>query len=195
MGADLAIGCSCGSVKGVARGISSSRVNRVVCGCDGCQSYARYLGRADEILDAYGGTDIFQTSPRYIEVTEGIDHIACLRMTPNGALRWYATCCSTPIANTLSTRQVPFIGVLHACVDRLNDKRLVEESLGPVRARVNNADAPSESGTWELVRMILRYGSMLVMWRLRGDHKLSPFFSAHTGEPIVVPRLVGSDKI
>ena len=195
MPADLAIGCSCGSLKGIAHGISGSRVNRVVCGCGDCQSYAQYLGCADEILDTYGGTDVFQMSPRYIEFTDGFDRIACLRLTPNGVLRWYADCCNTPIVNTLPTRQIPFMAVIHTCVDRSNDNRSLDDSLGSVRARVNSPSAPSESGKWKLVSMLLRYGGMLLKWRLRGDHKHSPFFNARTGQPIIAPRMISAFEV
>jgi len=195
MPTDLAIGCSCGSLKGVARGFAAARVNRVVCGCGDCQAYARYLGRADELLDAYGGTDIFQMCPRDLAFTHGADRIACLRLTPNGALRWYADCCKTPIANTFSTSHMPFMGMVHACIDRSHDKRSLDDMLGPVRVRVNNPAAPNESSTWALIPMLLRYGGMLLWWRLRGDHKRSPFFNARTGAPIVAPRIVGAEEL
>ncbi len=64
----LPIRCSCAALRGTALGVSANRGNRVVCYCDDCQSFAYFLGRADQILDAHGGTDIFQTSPARLEM-------------------------------------------------------------------------------------------------------------------------------
>src|SRR5262245_25612243 len=97
---DLAIRCDCGAVRGVARGVSGERGNRVVCYCDDCQSFAHVLERSEDTLDAHGGTEIFQMSPAQLEFTAGADRLACLRLTPKGLLRWYASCCRTPIGNT-----------------------------------------------------------------------------------------------
>ena len=70
---DLCIRCECGAVTGVARGVSPATVNRVVCHCRGCTAYAHVLGRASEILDARGGTEVFQMSPRQLSITTGIE--------------------------------------------------------------------------------------------------------------------------
>ena len=117
MTADLPIRCSCGALRGVARGVSPSRGNRVICYCADCQSFAHFLGRATEILDRSGGTDIFQTSPARIEITQGRERLASMRLTPKGLLRWYADCCKTPIGNTAITREIPFVGLICRCLD------------------------------------------------------------------------------
>lgn len=176
MTVDLPLRCACGSVRGVIRDVSPRTVNRVVCCCSGCQAYARTLGRAHEILDEHGGTDIFQASPAKLEITEGRKHLACLQQTPTGALRWHARCCDSPIANTLPSMRVPFMAVVHTIVDRSQIERPLDELLGPVRVYVNGrfdkALARQLHATgWALVRMLWRYAPMLLRWRLRGDHK------------------------
>jgi hypothetical protein len=91
--------CRCGTLKGH---VSRSHVaNRCVCYCRDCQAFAHFLGRADEILDASGGTDVIQTRAANVVFTEGKEALACMRLTPNGLLRWYSTCCNTPIGNTV----------------------------------------------------------------------------------------------
>ena len=64
---DVPIRCGCGALRGMLRSVTPSSGNRCVCYCDDCQSFAYYLGRADTILDARGGTDIFQTASGRIE--------------------------------------------------------------------------------------------------------------------------------
>ena len=196
MTTDVPIRCSCGSLRGVARGVSRSAGNRYVCYCDDCQSFAKYLGRADEILDAHGGTDIFQMSPARLEITEGGNRLACVRLTPNGILRWYTDCCKTPIGGTLPTRQVPFIGLIHSCMNTEGKSR--DETLGPVRAGVNGRYATgdrTEINAHDRTPLSVRFrvSRKLLWWRLRGDHNRSPFFD-DTGAPMVVPRAANERK-
>src|SRR5271165_2181914 len=103
--------CRCGTLKGSVG--QSARVNRCICYCRDCQAFAHFLGRADETLDAQGGTDIVQTLPATIAFTQGVDALACMRLTENGLLRWYSACCSTPIGNTLANYKISFIGLVH----------------------------------------------------------------------------------
>lgn len=86
--------------------------------CDDCQSYAYQMDRADDILDPSGGTELYQTTLSNITITQGAEHLGCLRLSPKGLMRWYAGCCDTPIANTLPRHKVPFAGVVHSFFDR-----------------------------------------------------------------------------
>src|SRR5262245_44421193 len=131
MPADLPVRCSCGIVRGALRGVSGRNGNRVVCYCDDCQSFAHFLDRAQDVLDEHGGTEIFQTSAGRLAITAGADRLACVRLQPSGLLRWYTACCRTPIGNTLATRQLPFVGLVVACLERAE----LDPVLGPVRAR------------------------------------------------------------
>jgi hypothetical protein len=185
---DVVISCKCGKLGGIARDISARTGNRVVCYCDDCQAFAHALGAADFTLDAQGGTDIFQMSPARLELTRGRDHLACLRLTPNGALRWYADCCNTPIGNTMPTGQLPFVGLIHTCID--TEGRTLDELLGPVRACVMTRFArgvPVASGVahngFSLAMLVATLWKMLC-WRLRGDHRDSPFFDRKSGKPV-----------
>ena len=200
MPTDLPIRCFCGALRGVASGVSSDCGNRVVCYCDDCQSFAHFLGHADEILDAHGGTDIFQMSPARLQITEGADHLACMRLTPRGPLRWYSDCCRTPIGNTPPTRHVPFVGLIHSCMDHAADGRPLDAMLGPVRMRVHGRFAKGDRTELAVydrapVFMFLRLAGMALMGRLRGDHNHSPFFDARTGEPSATPRILSEDEL
>ena len=200
MPTDLPIRCSCGALRAVARGVSSNRGNRLVCYCDDCQSFAHFLERADQILDPHGGTDIFQTSPARLEITEGVKHLACIRLKPGGLLRWYADCCRTPIGNTLASRQVPFVGLIHSRTDPASDGPSRDEALGPIRAHVNGRFAKGDRAQLDAhdraaVSTIFRFVAILLIARLRGDHKRSAFFDAETGEPIAEPRVLSADEL
>src|ERR1700757_5235893 len=92
--------CRCGQVRGFVADASPDAVNRVVCYCEDCQAFAHQLGRAD-LLDAQGGSDIVQVAPASLTFIKGQNRIAGLRLTPKGLFRWHATCCNTPVGNTL----------------------------------------------------------------------------------------------
>ena len=190
--ANLAIRCVCGAVQATASQVSPGAVNRVVCHCQGCQAYAHVLGRANAVLDRWGGTDVFQMSPRRLHFTAGFDQVACMRLTDKGALRWYARCCNTPLVHTLPSGNVPFMAVNHFCVD-WSAAGTREDLIGPVRARVNGTfrgdgrPQPNRSSLGALLGMLWHYAPLLARWRWQGDHKHSPFFDAHTGAPMVAP--------
>ena len=198
---DVPLRCKCGSVRGLAKGVSGDRGNRIVCYCDDCQSFAHFLETADTVLDQHGGSDIFQVSPARVEISEGAGELACMQLAPGGLHRWYAGCCKTPIGNTLGTAQVPFVGLLQSFVDHASDGRSRDEVLGPVLARVNARFAKGDRAQLDQldqldafdrapVSMILRFIRLVATARLRGDHKRSPFFDPSTGGPILEARVL-----
>ena len=192
MSSDVSLRCSCGTVRGLARGVSRTNGNRIVCFCDDCQSFAHYLKRADEILDTHGGTDIFQMAPARVEITSGAEQLRCLRLTENGLHRWYVDCCKTPVGNTLATRQIPFVGLIHSFMDHQGVGRSRDEALGPVRARVMGRFARGDRSTLEAhdTRPLSLLPRLLSLWlsaRLRGEHEPSPFFDSATGATVVTP--------
>lgn len=187
-GTDLALRCRCGAVRGVARGVAPSTVNRCFCYCDDCQAFAHFLGRADDVLDALGGTEIIQMSQATVGFTAGVGKLAALRLSPSGMIRWYASCCRTPIGNTMATTAMPFIGVIRAFVDAPS------AALGPIRGRgfaksaKGGSAAVPKDGLPELL-MIARVLAKVLRWRLRGDHRRSQLFDA-TGRPFAAPRVL-----
>lgn len=178
--------CRCGRVKGVvAEGADS---NHALCYCKDCQAFAHFLGRARDVLDERGGSDIVQVLPKNITFTQGVDALACMRLTPKGLLRWYADCCKTPIGNTLATPKMSFIGLVHSCLEN-------PAAFGPVNVWVNTQSAKGEpkpkqvgmgaTAAW-FFRTVLRA-------RFNGDYKRTPFFRAD-GAPIVTPRVLSADE-
>ncbi len=195
---DIPLKCHCGLLRGVARDIRPSGGNRLTCMCDTCQAYAHHLGRADTILDLYGGTDIFQMTPRQLTFTESIEHLRCLQLEGRGVLRWYAGCCNTPVANTVSSARVPFVGVPHTFMDHAGHGRTREEDLGPILARTMGeygiGELPADAYYSAPMRIMLRSLWLLFLAWLKGQHQPSPFFDADTGKPILEPELVYKEK-
>ncbi|MEM7016305.1 MAG: DUF6151 family protein [Pseudomonadota bacterium] len=193
----LTIRCACGAVRGIAHHVTIKEVNRVVCYCRHCQAYANFLGRAEQVVDAQGGTEMLHLSPRHLDINNGLEHIACVHFTEKGALRWYAKCCNTPIANTLQNVRMPFMAVIHTCIDRTMLDAPIEGMIGPVRARVNKRfpkqDRPREATASALLFMIMRYSALFALWGIRGDGKHSPFLNQESGMLITPPVLTNID--
>jgi hypothetical protein len=192
---EVAIHCRCGEMAGRAIGLSGSNGNRLVCYCRDCQSFARYLGHADDILDANGGTDIYQTSPGRLQIDHGLERLACVRLTENGVIRWYADCCRTPVGNTLANLRVPFVGLIHRFVDPGDAS--FDELWGPVGARVFARHAIGDrAGLDEAISSqgsapgaIWAFFKLLVRARLSGTHRSSPFVTedgARRAEPMLI---------
>ena len=188
---DVPLRCRCGAVRGIARDVVPSKVNHCFCYCDDCQAFAQHLGRADDVLDAHGGTEITQMSPANVTFSAGADKIAAIRLTEKGLVRWYASCCNTPIGNTMAASGVPFIGVVHAFI------AAPSAALGPIRGRgfaksaKGGAAAVPKDGLPDLV-MVARMLGKLLSWRLRGDHKRWALFDDVTGKPLVEPRVLNA---
>lgn len=194
MSVNAPIKCSCGSVTGVARNLSSSTTNHVVCSCKGCQSYAHFLGRSEDMLDESGGSNIFQMDPKNFEITSGMDQVACMRVTPNGPLRWYADCCKTPLGNTFPKGGVPFLGVLPICAGHKGSSEAVIKIVGRVRGHVNTPQPLSFGGRVKNFLMLVRFAGKLAWWRLTGGRSYKPFFDADTMKPIRKPLTITDDE-
>lgn len=188
--ADIPLKCDCGEVQGAARGVTPASGNRIVCYCDDCQAFASCLDRADDVLDEYGGTDIFQLAPSQIEITKGREKILCLRLSDKGMFRWYTACCKTPIGNTLSAAG-PFVGMIHSFMD---DRETRDRDLGPVRGYVgtkfSREELPEEIRKrgfplTEVIRTVYK----LALWKVTGKNRPSPFFHAD-GTPVSEPNVL-----
>lgn len=187
------IRCHCGKLKGTFN--HHREVNRCVCYCADCQAFARFLKREHEILDDRGGTSIIQTIPANISFTEGIEYLACMRLTANGLLRWYATCCYTPIGNTPPTLNLSFIGLIHTCLSA--DRTSLDTAFGPIEMYVNTKSAigepkPKSAG---VLFGTLRAIGWILKARFDGRSKQTPFFDVESGTPIVIPKVLDDEEL
>lgn len=184
--------CECGRVKGQARYVSHETCNHVVCYCKDCQRFQQVLGKAESVLNPWGGTEIVQIPQACLDITEGADQLRCMRFGGKGTYRWYAACCNTPIGNTLGPGW-PFVGVVHSF---FRPEGSLAEMAGPSRGNVWTEfaarDAPDSirKGASSFLLM-LRTIRLLAEWKIRGLHQPSPFFS-FAGEPVADPEVVSN---
>jgi hypothetical protein len=185
--------CRCGTVQGLVD--RPGTANRVVCYCRDCQAFARWLGHESEVLDGRGGSDVIQILPRNLTFTQGALHLRCMRLTAQGLVRWYTSCCRTPIGNTLHSPKFSFIGLVHTCLE--SPDRPLDASFGPVRAWVNTQSAIGEPKpkTRGVPRVVFWFIATTVRARINGDHRRTPFFHADSGAPIVTPQVLGGEEL
>ena len=190
---DIPVRCSCGRFEGVARDVTPKAGNHPTCYCDDCQSFQHFLGQADRVLNENGGTTIFQMSPGRIRITSGAEYLACMSLKPGGLVRWYASCCNTPFANTLGSPALPFAGVITVCFPE--GDQAVASALGPVKGGVHGRFAIGDRSKLDAhdkapVSLVFGFIGKMIRWRLRGDHKKGPFFDPDTGNLRVTPKVL-----
>lgn len=190
---DLNFQCRCGAVKGVGHDAGGSMGIRVVCYCADCQAFAHFLQCEDDYLDAAGGSDIYQTSPSRLEVTEGMDRLKSVILGPDAKLhRFYASCCMTPIVNTIPGRKLPFAGTLA----RNYDASRREEVFGAPKTAVFAKYAQGEPLTKVKVAtpfLILDLMRRAIAEWMSGRSKENVFLDAED-EGLITPRILTADE-
>ena len=167
---------------------------RAVCYCRDCQAFAHFLGLPEGMLDTLGGTDIVAVRPRYVRFLRGIDQLTCMSLSPKGPLRWYTSCCRTPIGNTPRDYRQSHVGLIHSCLEV--DAERLDDSFGPVRMRVHVQGAkgtPARSPRVAFFVAVLRYLASMTWSRISGSYRLNPFFETG-GRPKVAPRVLDSGE-
>jgi hypothetical protein len=193
---DIPLRCACGKVGGTGLGVSPNQGCRVVCYCNDCQAYARFLARPG-IVDQWGGTDLFQMAPSRVRITRGADTLGCVRLSAKGMYRWYCGACKTPIGNTNGPR-VPFVGLVHTFMDHASDARDRDDVLGKpvgyVRTKSAVGTLPAPISAASPLRVIGRSVRLLGKWWLTGAGSPSPFFDDRTHAPRTNPRILSSEE-
>ena len=132
-----------------AAAAATCAASRVTCRrllASGLSATARIVRRSriffvrSDVLDAAGGTDIFQMPPGRLQFTAGADALRCLCFSEK-VFRWYADCCKTPIANGAATPRFPVIGVIHSFMDFEAYGRSRDEILGTPLCRIHERSA------------------------------------------------------
>ncbi len=181
--------CRCGTVTGeVSR---PEHGTRAVCYCRDCQAFARFLGLPTGMLDSLNGTDIVAVRPRFVTFSSGVDKLACMSLSPNGTLRWYSSCCRTPIGNTPRDFRTSHVGLVHDCLEAGGHP--LEPSFGPVRMRVSPqgaSEVPPRNRPIEFGLAVAKYMTSMAWTRFTGQYRVNPFFDTTTGRPIAQPQVV-----
>lgn len=168
--ADVGFSCDCGAVSGTVKEVAPARVCHLICYCADCRAFARHLGQASK-LEPGGGSALVQVAPSSIEIAQGVEHIACLRMSDKGLYRWYARCCKTPIANTVGSPNIPLAGMWRHSFDSV-------EAFGPVTTlgftKMGLPGGPKrDKGLLKMLGGLLK---RMVAGYLAGTARVSPFF-------------------
>jgi hypothetical protein len=192
---DIDVRCRCGALRGKVLGVSTDRGARIVCYCRDCQAFARFLGTPG-ILDAQGGSDIFQITQSQLRFDSGQDKLACVRLSETGLLRFYASCCRTPIGNTIARARSPYVGVVQPIMDP-GEGRSLDQVLGPVRLYIQTKSAtapvqpdPATPSAWRGYALLI---GVIIKGLLRGKHKPSALFGAD-GKPVVTPEVLAPEQ-
>jgi hypothetical protein len=186
--------CRCGQVEGTLSNASPESVNRIICYCDDCQAFLHHIGRS-ELLDPHGGTDLVQVAPADLRFHRGTERIVGLRLSPRGLYRWYSSCCSTPLGNTLSP-SIPFVGIVAQAFE--HGERGADDffgkPLGRILGRFALGNAPPGSTSLNLP-LLFRAIRKVLGWRLGGKLWPHPFFARETRAPAYpVTTLSGAER-
>ncbi|MBJ7501291.1 MAG: hypothetical protein JHC57_16160 [Sphingopyxis sp.] len=192
MASDLSFACDCGTVTGAMR-VVPGEGDHVVCHCTDCQNLTHHLGHA-HLLDAHGGTPLYQTRCARMRIDSGRERLACLHLTDAPTLRWYAACCRTPLFNTFRNGKLPFITILTAACDPARRA----EAFGQPRGHLFTQDAIGDAGHLPKMgtpTLMRRFFVRAIRDIVSGDRRRSALFDAKTLEPIATPhRLTGEER-
>ena len=179
------IKCKCGIIRGHIEGVGTS--SRVICYCTDCRAFVNFLGQTADVIDSQGGTEIVQIAQPRLHISQGLEHLACLRLSPNGMLRWYASCCNTPLGNTMANPNIAFIGLIHSSLDRSR----IDNDFGTSIAKLNTNTALGEKKPQQrgLAGVMFRFFWLVVSTRVSGRYKKSPLFNT-SGAPIALARVL-----
>lgn len=182
------IKCECNTVVGHLNSLKPHYINRVVCGCQGCRSFPKYMGKS-HLLDKHDGTDIVQTSCKQLSIARGKESIAAIQQTPSGVVRFYCKECKTPLFNAMKTPKMPMIGILRKCIE------IDDAMLGEVKARVMHKDKSANSSVFKTAAAMFRVTRLIFSWWVAKDFQKSPLFTTNDGGyPVLFCRLDQWDK-
>ena len=197
MSSTIKLKCCCGKVSGVATNISPETGNHIVCMCDDCQAFARFLENSEGVLDENGGTHLFQLTPNKIAIHSGREYLKCLQMGPKGLKRWYADCCKTPIANTVSLK-ISLVGLFTNFIDFGNTKISKNEVIGPIRYRVmgkyGQGELPKNTHHKFPLLLILKMAKTILIGRLQKKYVPNTFFDNKTGKSFSQEMILSKDE-
>ncbi len=170
--------------------MSSRQGERLICYCRDCQAAAHYLGHS-EMLDEWGGTNAFITTPASMAFFSGIDQMACFRFGPRGPRRWYAKCCNTHLGNTLADPSVQLFSLNMGCVSPASRSLLGEVSRGIFLRDAHGNPRISKASMGGSPAMLIGILLRIFSASLRGLRHKSPFVK--DGKPISDAPLLSRD--
>ncbi|TFL19578.1 DUF6151 family protein [Jannaschia formosa] len=181
MAETLGFACACGKLRGEVTDVSPAAYTNIVCHCADCRSAYTHLGLADP--EKVG---ILQTTQDRIRIAEGGENLRLFRLSSKGALRWFATCCNTPLFYTPTKARAVHVGVNADRLDR-------PEAVGPVTAEAFIPAGAGKTRNRGMGRMVGRWLTRMAAKNLNGEWRGSPFFDAE-GAPRVPPQVLSREE-
>ena len=185
--------CACGKLRGHVS--APEQGVHLMCYCKDCQAFANFLGKPDELLDAQAGSDIVAVHPQSVHFTEGLDLLACMSLSPKGLLRWYASCCNTPIGNTPRNVKMAYVGLAHGCLAERGAS--LDGTFGAVRMSSGTKSARGNvkaASALSMAPALAGFAVKLLRARLDGSYRRSPFFRGGQGTPLVAPKVLSREE-
>ncbi len=191
--ADLDFACRCGEVRWSLADVSPRAGLRYICCCDDCQAFAAWLGDPRANLDAYGGTDVFQTPASRLVLHHGRDLLACAQMTSRPLLRWFCDACRTPIANTYGSAKLSFLSAILVGAAPEEADVCLGPTTGYAWTKYGHGDL-SGLPQVNIPAMIWRMASRAASARLTGDWRRNALFHEGSGRPLGSPHLLSANE-
>ena len=186
MSSDLSFACVCGAVTGTLTDVGPAEGDHVICHCTDCQDLTHYLGHAAHVLDAHGGTSLYQSRCARMRIDSGRERLACVHLTDKPTLRWYAECCRMPLFNSYANGRIPYITTQLAACDPVARERLTGAPLGHLFTGDGIGDT-SALPKMSMGRLMRRFLPRMIRDTLSGDRRRCILFDAKTLQPIATP--------
>ncbi|KAJ54906.1 hypothetical protein ACMU_14170 [Actibacterium mucosum KCTC 23349] len=186
----LNFACDCGKMQGRIDRVTPQKIGHLTCYCKYCLGFPTHLGTGDKYIRDGGWVNLVQVAPDDVTIDQGSEHLACLKFTPKGPLRWYASCCGTPIANTLAGRMPPFASFY---ADTMGDADLGPVQLHSFCDHLPAAQRPQPSGNKAVRAFVLRFAKRVIPAILTLRFRKNPFFDAK-GAPVATPQLLSKEQ-
>ena len=113
-----------------------------------------------------------------------------MSLSDRGLLRWYTSCCNTPIGNTPRDFKTSYVGLLHSCLSKRAPS--LQDSFGPVRMVLQTKSAKGQVKSTPMSNFVtmLKIMKSVIATRISGGYKHNPFFVEDSGTPIKQPRVL-----
>lgn len=168
----LSFACRCSAFRGHIR--AQPKATYVQCFCDTCRKVHAHLTQ-----ETVSEVHLLLSVPDALQIDAGQDKLAALTASGKGPIRWFTSCCNTPVANTLRSAKLPFMSFQTLL---LSD----DVALGRPRALINQ---PDNKGTKGGAVMAFGVATRMLSSRLTGRWKDTPFFDAENAPTATPQRL------
>ncbi len=193
MSSDLPFACTCGTITGTLIDVGPDQGDYVICHCTDCQGLTHYLDHADRVLDAHGGTSLYQSRCARMTIRSGREQLSCVHLTDKPTLRWYAACCRMPLFNSYRNGRIPYITTQLAACDPAMRDRLTGPPLGHLFTEDGIGDT-SALPNMSMGRLMRRFFPRMIRDMLSGDRRRCELFDAKTLEPIATPHRLTTEE-